>query len=373
MNLVDTYFACHMTAGQIAVAAHDPSAKNHTRPLFHRAVEAGCPAVFIDLTEMKDQCVNEWPAQLIQRLSPIQVLLCGCSTNGWEFELIARARAMGIRTAMVAELGMASVDCVRISYLNAATAPDHVLVTNELSKETFISKLKTEGATHTVVSICGSTHLESLASTAPARKSRFEVLAEYGVEPSDTSQLLLVPYFSCCDDERFGVLPEVVKSMVSKVIEFTESLRGLLLVIRPHPRCSPEALAAVRQACLGQSHVFLDTERAVDNTSLLLAADLSLSYGSTTCLESITLGTPSAFVIAGWDGLEKFIWEQFAHCSQMPKVRDAEEMAAFFRSCQGQVRAADLCGDADHAEGALERSWAAISSMIHADECPVVA
>jgi hypothetical protein len=88
-----------------------------------------------------------------------------------------------------------------------------------------------------------------------------------------------VPYFTACDDRQFGIQPAVLASMVAKLLDLTAPRDEMLLLIRPHPRTTPEGLAAMRDACEGSPSVMFDAARSADNVSLLQARTSSMHSG----------------------------------------------------------------------------------------------
>jgi hypothetical protein len=100
----------------------------------------------------------------------------------------------------------------------------------------------------------------------------------------------------------------------------------------------------------------------------MLASDATTSYGSTTSLESILIGTPSAFVLAQkqWPYQAAFLQEQFSYCDKLPRVGTSQELTDFLVSSVDRNKSATGgCGDADNSKDALVRNWTQIKAQEH--------
>ena len=140
---------------RVVFAAHDPSARNHVLAVYDACRELG-KLGYVDLS-LCDFGVADWAERVVDGLGPYDVLVVGCSSNGCEFRLVEAARrlAPAARTAMVAELGLGRPGVARLAGLEAATAPDLVLVTNERAAESVRAKVADCGA-RSDVSVAGS-------------------------------------------------------------------------------------------------------------------------------------------------------------------------------------------------------------------------
>ena len=99
----------------------------------------------------------------------------------------------------------------------------------------------------------------------------------------------------------------------------------------------------------------------VDNLSLLRAADVSLSIGSSMTLESLALGTPSAFYFASLQdrGEHK---ERFVRALPAPRLYTRGETDSFIRRALQDRNRSCLDGIAG-CQGATARAWRAIRSL----------
>ena len=71
----------------------------------------------------------------------------------------------------------------------------------------------------------------------------------------------------------------------------TTSCGAMVMVIRMHPRTSSELADVISHAANGCACALIDSSQLVDNESLIRAAALVISHGSTTLVESLLLGS----------------------------------------------------------------------------------
>jgi hypothetical protein len=401
----------------ILFVGHDPSAKNHTRPLFEYCLSQNYDTKFLDLSILTVDTYIPQVMANFQNNNSDNILVTGCSTNGWEYNIIAATKEENfiIKTIMIAELGFCNIDAIRIQGLTQQTTPNLILTTNEMARKTFKEKLKLLGVLPSNISVQlgGSVHMEALGETAKKSKpalNRQQVRNAYGLHDNNgDSTFCLVPYFTAPDDPKMKYsrleLINTVRAALSIVIDTSmlnaatsvvaTKLPPILIVVRPHPRTSIEALEGMKTICTNANNstnnrfirILLDIKRfplshdddddndddddgvamIVDNSSLMLASDATLSYGSTTSLESIILGTPSAFVLCHeqWPYQHAFLNEQFSYCNQLPRVSNSDEFRQFLmQSIDPKQSAVDVCGDTDHSKNALTRNWYAIENVI---------
>ena len=376
----------------IVFVAHDPSAKNHTHPLYHHALQQNYEKTsFVDLSTLTLASYSKESMSLIDKNT---ILVTGCSTNSWEFHIIEKAKQLGAITIMIAELGFCSHEAIRFQGLTFETAPHLILTTNIMASKMFQERLDQLGVatSDTLVEVGGSVHMEALVAAralATPLLSREEVRAAYGVANTTT---MLVPYFTAPDDPKMQYSTSELIATVSAAVSLALSTSPVdtppfVVVIRPHPRTSKDALKEMQASCVSLNvvrssssssspphfHVVLDVERfnpgslgvVVDNSSLMLASDATLSYGSTTSLESILVGTPSGFLLAQeqWPYQATFLVEQFAYCGNIPRVGTAQELTAFLVASIDENKLGTI-EDADNSKGALVRNWNAIKAQI---------
>ena len=107
-------------------------------------------------------------------------------------------------------------------------------------------------------------------------------------------------------------------------------------------------------------HVLYDVEQELTTPSLLAASRLSLSMASTVSLESLVIGTPSAFYQIGWDYAE--MDALYSNVDTIPRIRTREELEKFVdRLLSNDKQSLDQ--NIEVHRGALARSWKAILEL----------
>ena len=148
----------------IVFVAHDPSAKNHTHPLYHHALQQNYEKTsFVDLSTLTLASYSKESMSLIDKNT---ILVTGCSTNSWEFHIIEKAKQLGAITIMIAELGFCSHEAIRFQGLTFETAPHLILTTNIMASKMFQERLDQLGVatSDTLVEVGGSVHMEALVA-----------------------------------------------------------------------------------------------------------------------------------------------------------------------------------------------------------------
>jgi hypothetical protein len=325
----------------ILFVAHDPGATNHVTPVFAHAVRLGEQARFIDLAAgCRPQEVSEITAVLCD--GPVSLLVTGCSENKAEWPWVKAARRLGIRTAMIVDVGVGG----GMMGVHTADFPDRFLVTGENCAE----ELRELGCPSDRVNVTGSTHLEVLSMRGGLEEVRRTVKNRYGL---DSGRSLVSFFLSSCDAE-VGVVSHLHSLLASSC------LHKWLLVIRPHPRNSRPQVAAWEQACQGLKDVRLDMERAVDTPSLLVGSVMSLAMASSISAESLVLGTPSAFFQIGWDyrGLDRL----YRNLDFVPRLRTEEQVHRFVAMVvRGQFNG--RLGNLESHTGATARGWQVLCEL----------
>jgi hypothetical protein len=210
-----------------------------------------------------------------------------------ELDLVQACNARGIFTAAVIDFQPGH----RLQSTSASCAyPSLFLMTNE---QAVAEVHTTYGVAADRVMLGGSTYLEQLTlDTTAAAVRRCELLQAYGV-PTDAQ---LVPFFLAPDD----MVPDATHAIPACVRALDAMLPAhFSIAVRPHPRNHPSTVSALRVMCEGHElekarRLVMDASMPVDNKSMAMACQYTLSMGSTLSIECMAWGTPSAFFQCGW-------------------------------------------------------------------------
>lgn len=325
----------------ILFAAHDPGAKNHIRPLYKHVSSLGYTTNFIDLSAMDDASDERWATSVVSDPSA-QLLVCGCSVNQSEWVLLRVAKRLGIQSVVFVEIGVGE----RLDQIEVGDFPDRFLVTNQACA----GELVELGVHPENVFVTGSTHLE-LLSMHGVEINDAGVRAHYHLSPDG----LVVSFFSSTNQTALKALSHSVSLLAAAKV------RKLALVVRPHPRCTELQMARLEQVCRETDFAHFDPRHCIDTPSLLASSAFSLTMGSTVSLESIVLGTPSAFFQIGWDYVQTE--RIFRNVPFVQRVRNGEDFRRFAVDAM-EGRFADPCANIENHKDALERSWEAICQML---------
>ena len=150
--------------------------------------------------------------------------------------------------------------------------------------------------------------------------------------------------------------------------------------MRPHPRTHAALHARLRELCAafdggGTVRMLYDEAhddaeanaqrpRRLDNTEVIRGSVLTLSIGSGTALESLSFGTPAAFLQHGWPSAAAFQSTNYAWLA-VPRIGGGDESHEQLRQLLFPDGGANAAGSMDAvlrscAEGALAKTWAAI-------------
>lgn len=334
-------------------AAHDPGSKNHVWPIYLHALELGKNAEFIDLSFRNE--LMEWnhASDFVDNNS-IQMLVTGCSTcakgggidryhlppNG-EWPLIRACKKNNIRCISIIDHSIKG----KLDNVNPRDYPNRFLVTNSGC----VNELLSLGIKSASIILTGSTHLESCANTV-FNSDDLDVVGFYGLGLNTN----LISFF-CSSDTFYSI--EAVTS-VSNLLPKTK-LRDLTIVVRPHPR-DPQKHLLDKQA-RKLDHILYDDREELSTASLLAASQLSLSMASTVSLESLLIGTPSAFYQIGWDYSELDIL--YCNLNMIPRIRTREDLEKFVeRLLSSDEQSMDE--NLEIHRGALARSWNTIVELM---------
>ena len=334
-------------------AAHDPGARNHVWPVYQHALNLGEEAKYIDLTSRSDLMNWESARQFIEKISP-RLLFSGCSIraigggidpsmsppNG-EWPLARACKFHEIPSIAVVDFTAKG----KLDGMSVTDFPDSFLTTN-LSCTVQLHEL---GANPEAVILTGSTHLEHYMRSEPAYCAS-EVKTLYGLDRSR----VIVPFF-CGPDTTAAV--EAVASIIGN-----REIAGLIdttLVIRAHPRAPNQYRFHQISRCF--SDLIFDEGATVDNLSLLKSSPLSFSMGSAVSLESLVVGTPSAFYQIDWSYAA--LDELYQNLETIPRIRNTKELSLFVSSVlKDELTAANM--DAQQHAGAITRSWEVLSELL---------
>jgi len=319
-------------------AGHDPGAKNHIRPIHAHAISLGIATEFIDLSSRTDLLDDHRALTLITTLKP-RLLITGSSMNQAEWPLIRACKSSAVPTAMVVDLGAEG----KLDPINCIDFPDRFLVTNPGCLREVIEY----GAHPDTVVLTGSTHLEFLYAN---RSEKNDIAAErhYGL----TSKHNLVSFF--CAPTVAAI--DAVVSLATLLP--TTDLDSPAIVVRPHPRDRNKD--QLESACGQFDFVHYDAGDHVTTPALLLSSRFSLSMASTVSLESLVLGTPSAFYQIGWDFVE--LDQLYRNVEGMTIIRRSEQLGQFVANVL-KNSGGPVIEEIESYSGALERTWRVISEL----------
>jgi hypothetical protein len=331
----------------IVFVGRDPGPKNNLLSLYQHALRKGYEARFVDLFGARE--LNGFRAALPHDV--VKLMVCGSSENRAEWKWVREAKQAGIRTALLFDVGAGSV-----RRIDPADRPDLFLVMSEASA----AELRKIGVPAELIRVTGSPHLESLRLRAVQKTP--DVRQHYGLDPGH----VILSLFLSADETEPASWEIMVREALTTVHELlTKScLQDWILIVRPHPRNSKGQLKVVDEICRSLSGVRLDASITIDTPSVLSASLFSLSLASTVSLESLILGTPSAFFQIGWT-YEELDW-LYANLDCVPRLRTSEEFQAFVSGVVAD-RAAMIPRDVPSHEGAILRSWDSLCELVDPD------
>jgi len=354
-------------------AGHDPGSLNHIRPIAELAQSQGREVQLVELrpkegiwagVQEADRILDSILASQGDSLAPhIEACITGISTNKAELDLFQACNARDIFTAAVIDFQPGH----RLQTSSASSAyPSLFLMTNEQA----VAEVK---AKHCVaadaVLLGGSTYLEQLAlDTTAATVPQCELLAAYGL-PTDAQ---LVPFFLAPDD----MVPDAGNAIPACVRALDAMLPAhFSIAVRPHPRNDPSTVSALRTMCEegeleNKSRRLVMDAMPIDNKSMAMACQYTLSMGSTVSIECMAWGTPSAFFQCGWDPT---LIEAIMHALPAPRVNSQETLDAFLDGPMSAAWKAHFKGggvsaeskfDVENCLGATARCWEHIQARL---------
>jgi hypothetical protein len=324
-------------------AAHDPGAKNNIRPVYEHALSLGFDAQFIDLATCSGLMDQDQAAEFIKSINLKSVIL-GCSSNQGEWPLIQACKALGIHTGMVVDIGTLT----KIDSMTPDDFPSRFMVSNDSCHQEVLDL----GAHPATVTVTGDCHLEVL-SNLPRQDTSEQVRKDYGL-PMDAS---VVSFF--CSPNTQDTIDAIVS--LAELLPTTDIDRPAVIV-RPHPRS--RHLEVLELVC--QPHRFLrfDAEGHVSNWALLATSVFSMSMASTVTLESLVLGTPTAFFQVGWDFNE--LNHLYRNLVDVVRIRTENQLNEFVASAIRR-EGPTLIGNVENHKGALARTWRVVEELMAAE------
>ena len=321
-------------------AGHDPGAKNNIRPVYEHALSLGHEVQFIDLAMNRGPMEQANARKLIEGRE-ITAAILGCSSNQSEWALIRACKESGIPTGMVVDIGTLT----KIDSMTPDDFPSRFMVSNQSCYEEVIQL----GVDPASVGVTGDCHLEVLSNLVGPDEIE-TVRNHYGLA-GDAS---VISFYDS----------PITQDTVDAVV----SLAGLLpkidinlpaVIVRPHPRT--RHMEVLELTCLPLPFIHFDGDSTISNRALLSASLFSLSMASTVTLESLVLGTPSAFFQVGWDFND--LNHLYRNLVDIERIRTEEELHRFVAAVARKEGPA-LTGNVENHRGALARTWAVVEELM---------
>lgn len=288
----------------IFFVAHDPGARNHVLPLFEHAKAQGLAARFIDLAAPQ----HIEPRDSFQGQSA-RLLVTGWSVNQAEWPWVQAARRHGIKSAAIIDVGIGQT----MDNFAPAAGPDHYIVTSTRTREELLAR----EVPACRVSLTGNPYLEWLIQSKPAAMDTAWLQDTGGCNKNLPIVSVFLP--------DFGVPAGSLKCLANLLGQ--SELAECHLVICPHPRDPHRNCAQATNSDQRLGSAVWDWECKESTPALLAASVCSLTFGSTVSMESLALGTPSAYFQIGWDYQE--LDQLYANHSSVPRLRCAREFFGF--------------------------------------------
>ena len=322
-------------------AGYDPGSKNHIYPIYRKALDLQERAQFIDLTAREDLIRDSNASKFVRDFQPT-VFIAGVSTHLEEAALFESCKYLDVPTIAIIDLSAQGI------FNSDPTGFADRFLVNSYGCSLELQEL---GVDASKIVLAGSTHLEQLADTNVGNEY-FDLSEYFGVDPS----INLVPFF--CRPN----LSSSIAALASLEGLISHSDKNLFVVARPHPRDIDRHF--LESACKKFNNIQYDSGDEISTIGLLRQTKLSLSMGSTTSLESVAIGVPSAFYLIDWDysGYEGM----FRNVPSIPRIKNPREFKEFLETAlRYHSKSEDFLGDPklENYSGALDRSWNAICDM----------
>eukprot|EP01046_Picozoa_sp_COSAG06_P012632 COSAG06_NODE_747_length_12638_cov_3.671957_9_plen_452_part_00 len=384
----------------VLFAGHDPSSKNHARPVFEAFKAAGSGghcALWFDLASPHQKAAiaahpTDWGARLLDGLGsstkPL-LLFTGNSVAPIEYNLITAAKARGIRTVTLVEFGPGNLRSTRA--VTPKEWPHSFLVTNEATQKELA---KMTHAKPEDVKLVGSSHFEKLVQSGEGLRrqrgsfqGRFDASAppcSQACEPPARATVRRVAYFSGNPElaDHVEILQALLRLLSDWMVAHAADDPSVFrVVVRVHPRTSAAVVAELDQACASAFAGFAGAwakmempplaSSALVNQELLVASDFALSMSSTVSLESVCVGTPASFMLVGHTTshrkeAEEHLDSVFGVLPAVPRIVADEDMSKFIDSALSQSEQA--LADMASARASLEANAGALARTLQVVE-----
>ena len=386
----------------VLFAGHDPSSKNHARPVFEAFKAAGgrghC-SLWFDLASPQQEAAiaahpEDWGERLLAGLGdsarPV-LLFTGNSVAPIEYNLIAAAKARGIQTVTLVEFGPGNLRSTRA--VAPTQWPNKFLVTNRATQKELAEMTH---STPEEVELVGSSHFEKLVLEGEglrrqreAFQRRFDASAKCSepCEPPAHATVRRVAYFSGNPElaDHLEILSALLRLLTDwMVAHATDSPVVFRVVVRLHPRTRPETVLLLEEACSSAFKGFLGAwatmempplaTGALANQELLAASDFALSMSSTVSLESVCVGTPAAFMLVGHTAThqkeaEAHLDSVFGDLPAVPRIVTDDDMRTFIgdalsQSEQALATMASARASLESNSGALARTLSVLERLV---------
>jgi hypothetical protein len=333
----------------ILFVGHDPGAKNNLRPLYRHALNLGHAARFHDLSQPGEpRKADEVRAVFLNEA--VRLVVSGCSTNREEWPWMAQAKRIGVRTAVLFDVG------VGLAPIDLHDCPDRFLVTNVGCAEE-LKKLRIPAE---LIRVTGSPHLEGLVSRLELKTQAAAVRQSYGLGPDQALVSLFCPADETSSESWEDMMSGALESLHAVLLKSCLPRWGL--VVRPHPRSSQGQIATLARICGDLSDVRVDSGQETETPALLAGSLFSLSLASTVSLESLVLNTPSAFFQMGWS--YQAMDALYANVDCVPRLRFPEEFQGFVSGVMANPVRMIPMRRPDYLD-ATARNWEMIGELLH--------
>ena len=321
-------------------AAHDPGAKNNIRPVYEHALSLGHEAQFLDLAINRGPMEQANARKLIEG-GEITTAILGCSSNQGEWPLIRACKESWVPTGMVVDIGTLT----KIDSMTPDDFPSQFMVSNQSCYEEVIQL----GAKPASVGVTGDCHLEVLSNKVGPDESE-TVRNHYGLA-GDAS---VISFYGS----------PITQDTVDAVVSLAELLPKIdvnlpAVIVRPHPRT--RHMEVLELTCLPLPFIHFDGDSTISNRALLSASLFSLSMASTVTLESLVLGTPSAFFQIGWDFND--LNHLYRNLVDIERIRTEEQLHEFVAAV-ARKEGPTLTGNVENHRGALARTWLVVEELM---------
>jgi hypothetical protein len=308
--------------------------------VYEHALSLGYEAQFLDLA------INRGPMELANARKLIEggkttASILGCSSNQGEWPLMRACKESGVPTGMVVDIGTLT----KIDSMTPDDFPSRFMVSNKSCYEEVIQL----GADSASVGVTGDCHLEVLSNQVGLDESE-TVRNHYGFA-ADAS---VISFFGS----------PITQDTVDAVVSLSESLPKIGIdhpevIVRPHPRT--RHMEVLELTCEPLPFIHFDGDNTISNLALLSASVFSLSMASTVTLESLVLGTPSAFFQVGWDF--DYLNHLYRNLVDVVRIRTEQHLHEFVAAVARKGGPA-LTGNVENHRGALARTWKVVEELM---------